>query len=70
MRYLTEVRLRRAAEELASGRLTVRQVAHRAGYETDASFAKAFKRRFGLSPGVYRDTARRPPHITVAGIVQ
>jgi AraC-like DNA-binding protein len=68
MRYLSDVRLRRAAEELAQGRGTLHEIARRAAYETDAAFAKAFKRRFGLSPGSYRDSAREPPSIDVVAI--
>ncbi len=68
MRYLTELRLRRAAEELAAGRPTVRAVAHRAGYDTDAAFAKAFKRQFGLSPGAYRRITKESPRIEVAAL--
>jgi AraC-like DNA-binding protein len=63
MRYLTEVRLRRSAEELAAGQLTLREVARRAGYATDAAFAKAFKRRFGQAPGAYRGGAGQPPPV-------
>jgi AraC-like DNA-binding protein len=68
MRYLAEVRLRRAARELADGQLTLHEVARRAAYATDASFAKAFKRRFGQSPGAYRDRAGEPPPVEVAAI--
>jgi AraC-like DNA-binding protein len=66
MRYLSDLRLRRAAEELVSGGLTLHEVARRAAYATDAAFAKAFKRRFGVSPGAYRDIAGEPPLIELA----
>ena len=66
MRYLTELRLRRAAEHLVSGRLTLFEVARRAGYASDSAFAKAFKRRFGSAPGAYRDSASEPPRIEIA----
>ena len=66
MRYLAEVRLRRAAEELAHGQLTLHEVARRACYATDAAFAKAFKRRFGQSPGAYRGAAGEPPLVELA----
>jgi AraC-like DNA-binding protein len=66
MRYLTEVRLRRAADYLATGRLTLSEVARRAGYDSDAAFAKAFKRQFGVTPGAYRASASRPPRIEIA----
>ena len=68
MRYLTEVRLRDAARHLATGRLTLHEVARRAAYESDAAFVKAFKRRFGLTPGAYRAGASKPPRIEVAAI--
>jgi AraC-like DNA-binding protein len=65
MQYLTELRLRRAAEELAAGRPMLRAVAHRAGYYSDAAFAKAFKRQFGVPPGTYRTLAKDSPEIEV-----
>lgn len=68
MRYLSEVRLRGAARDLADGGLTLHQVARRAGYETDAAFAKAFKRRFGVTPGAYRSHAGEPPPIQLASL--
>jgi AraC-like DNA-binding protein len=68
MRYLTELRLRRAAEELADGRPTLRAVAYRAGYESDAAFAKAFKRHFGVSPGAYRTVAKESPRVEVVAL--
>jgi AraC-like DNA-binding protein len=68
MRYLSDVRLRRAARELAGGWLTLHEVARHAAYETDAAFAKAFKRRFGLSPGAYRERAGEPPLIELVAI--
>jgi AraC-like DNA-binding protein len=69
MRYLTEVRMRDAAGYLATGRLTLHEVARRAGYDSEAAFAKAFKRRFGLTPGAYRASAGRPPRIEVAALL-
>jgi AraC-like DNA-binding protein len=65
MRYLSEVRLRTAARQLETGRLTLYEVARGAGYASDASFAKAFRRRFGSSPGRYRDRANERPQIEV-----
>ena len=65
MRYLSEVRLRTAARQLEAGRLTLHEVGRGAGYASDAAFAKAFKRRFGSSPGRYRDHAHEPPQIEV-----
>jgi AraC-like DNA-binding protein/mannose-6-phosphate isomerase-like protein (cupin superfamily) len=54
MRFLTRLRLSQAAGYLITSDKTVYAIARRAGYETEASFSKAFKREFGLSPGAYR----------------
>ena len=56
--YLREVRLRAAAELLGQQPLTVRQVALLVGYRQPAHFAKAFRRRWGVTPAHYRDRAR------------
>ena len=52
--HLTGVRMDRAAEMLATRRLTVREVAHRVGYRQPAQFAKAFRRHHGASPSAFR----------------
>jgi AraC family transcriptional regulator of adaptative response / methylphosphotriester-DNA alkyltransferase methyltransferase len=54
--YLTQVRMARAAELLASRTMTVREVAHRVGYSQPAQFAKAFRRRHGVAPSEFRVT--------------
>jgi AraC family transcriptional regulator of adaptative response / methylphosphotriester-DNA alkyltransferase methyltransferase len=51
---LTTVRMRRAAELLAGGRMSVREVAGRVGYRQPAQFAKAFRRATGAAPSEYR----------------
>ena len=56
--HLTEVRMRKAAELLAGGRLSVREVAHRVGYRQPAQFAKAFRRHHGVAPSDFRLTVR------------
>jgi AraC family transcriptional regulator, regulatory protein of adaptative response / methylphosphotriester-DNA alkyltransferase methyltransferase len=57
-RHLTQVRMRKAAELLAAGRLSVREVAHRVGYRQPAQFAKAFRRHHGVAPSDFRLTMR------------
>ena len=57
--HLTQVRMRKAGEMLATRGLTVREVAHRVGYRQPAQFAKTFRRHHGLSPTDYR-AERRP----------
>ena len=52
--HLTQVRMERAAELLATRMFTVREVAHRVGYRQPAQFAKAFRRHRGVSPSDFR----------------
>ena len=56
--HLTRIRMQRAAEMLATGRLTVREVAHRVGYRQPAQFAKAFRRYQGVAPSAFRSDGR------------
>ena len=54
LRYLSHFRLARAATLLGTGRVNVKQAAARVGYESEASFSKAFKKVYGLAPGAWR----------------
>ncbi len=54
MQYLTRWRMHRAAHHLRSESLGVQDVAERVGYESSATFSKAFKRYIGVAPGTYR----------------
>lgn len=56
--YLTNVRMDEAARMLGQRDLTVREVAHRVGYRQPAQFAKAFRRRHGVPPSMYRAEQR------------
>jgi transcriptional regulator GlxA family with amidase domain len=53
--HLTRVRMERAAELIAEGNLTIRQVSFRVGYRQPAQFAKAFRRHHGVAPSDYRN---------------
>jgi transcriptional regulator GlxA family with amidase domain len=66
MRYLTKLRMSRAAAYVATGHLSIQEIAGLAGYQNDAALSKAFKREFGQAPGAYRDRARHPPVIEIA----
>jgi AraC-like DNA-binding protein len=57
--YLRAVRLRNAAQLLALQRLTVRHASLLVGYRQPAHFAEAFRRRYGVTPAVYRERAAR-----------
>jgi len=54
MQYLTEWRLQLAAEQLAGGSKKVAAVAAEGGYESEAAFSRAFKRRTGHAPAGWR----------------
>lgn len=57
--YLTRWRMDLAASLMQSEKLTLREMADRVGYESEAAFSKAFKRYFNRSPRDYRP--RSPP---------
>jgi AraC-like DNA-binding protein len=54
MAYLTNWRLQLGARALMSTNRSVAEIASEVGYETEASFNRAFKRRFHLPPARYR----------------
>jgi len=55
-RYLARLRMQLAGELLGQNGMSVAEVAARLGYESEASFARAFKRITNVSPGVVRRT--------------
>ncbi|WP_182509116.1 AraC family transcriptional regulator [Phyllobacterium sp. P30BS-XVII] len=55
-RYLARLRMQLARELLGQSGMSVAEVATRLGYESEASFARAFKRITSVSPGVVRRT--------------
>lgn len=54
VRYLTELRMRLAAQWIGHDREGIESVAYRLGYGSLAAFSRAFKRVVGHSPGVVR----------------
>ncbi len=54
IRYLTDWRLHLARELLANTDLAISSIARRIGYDADEAFSRAFKRRFGQSPALWR----------------
>ena len=54
--YLARLRMQLARELLGQSGMSVADVATRLGYESEASFARAFKRITNVSPGVVRRT--------------
>jgi AraC-like DNA-binding protein len=54
MTYLARWRMQLAARQLQSTRKNVLTVALESGYDSEASFNRAFKREFGLPPAQFR----------------
>jgi AraC-like DNA-binding protein len=63
MQYLTQWRLRVAADSLAHSDRAIKFVAESAGFGSTPAFTRAFKREFGESPAKWRrkKTIREPP---------
>jgi len=64
MQYITRTRLATAAELLRSTDAPLARIATQAGYGTEFSFSKAFKRSFGIAPGRYR-AHPGPPRVEI-----
>src|ERR1700694_2631879 len=54
LRFLSELRLGLARQRLGPTNATLAQVAAAVGYESECAFARAFQRRYGISPGKLR----------------
>lgn len=57
IQYLARWRLALAAQALRAGRESIVRVAQASGYESEASFSRAFRREFGMPPGAWRRCA-------------
>ena len=51
IQYVTRWQMNAARSRLAEGGVTVGEVAHSFGYESEPAFNRAFKRHLGISPG-------------------
>jgi AraC-like DNA-binding protein len=58
--HILELRLRESRIRLARGYPSVKAVGAECGFASTEVFCRAFRKRFGLSPGAYRDQYRRP----------
>jgi AraC-like DNA-binding protein len=54
MQYLAAWRIQVAAHELLASGKSIAQVAQEVGYESEASFTRAFKRSLGVPPAAWR----------------
>jgi AraC family transcriptional regulator len=57
-RYVSRMRLDKAMAELAAGRLPLAQIALNAGFSSQASFTRAFRRATSMTPQEYRRRRR------------
>lgn len=66
--YVTELRMRLAAQWIGAGRMPIETVARTFGYASQAAFARAFKRVIGRPPGALRVAAgaARPSTLNAA----
>jgi AraC family transcriptional regulator len=53
-RYVSRMRLEKAMADIAVGKLSLAEIALKAGFSSQASFTRAFYRVTGLTPGEYR----------------
>ena len=51
---LHEYRMEEAKKLLETKKLNINQVAHSVGYASETSFSSAFRKKFGVSPSIYR----------------
>ncbi len=58
MQYLAKWRMQIASELLTSGSANIARIAAEVGYESEASFSRAFKKMIGVSPSNWRLGAR------------
>ena len=56
MNALMDIRLKKAAEHLKNGRLSVKEIAAECGFAEQNYFSKAFSKKYGCSPSEYRKT--------------
>ncbi|NVK87845.1 MAG: helix-turn-helix transcriptional regulator [Gammaproteobacteria bacterium] len=55
--YLTKYRLNLACEMIVSADYSILEIASKVGYESEISFARAFRRIYGISPYNFRKSA-------------
>ena len=54
--YLINYRMRKASGLLVNSAMSITEIAHRVGYEDPLVFSKAFKKRYDVSPKIYRNS--------------
>ncbi|MFA5494860.1 MAG: helix-turn-helix transcriptional regulator [Porticoccaceae bacterium] len=57
--YITEVRINKAKMELANGEQLIKEISYDCGFQSQSSFAQAFRKATGLTPRQFRSRAHR-----------
>jgi AraC-like DNA-binding protein len=60
LEYLSRLRIETAARMLRETDANIASIAQRTGYESEAAFSRAFKRKQGVAPGKYRRGEKVP----------
>jgi len=55
--YLTDLRMEKAAQLLATTFLSIKEIMGAAGYRSKGNFIRFFRKRFGVTPSEYRQRA-------------
>lgn len=58
-RYVAQVRMHQARQWIMHDSLRISEVAHRLGYDSEASFSRAFKRIIGMAPSHLRNASKQ-----------
>lgn len=53
--YAMQIRLDKASELLSSQEYSIYDIAFKCGFEDPTSFSRAFRRKYGIPPSVYRN---------------
>jgi AraC family transcriptional regulator len=61
-RYIEEMKIDSAKTLLATSKMSMKQIAHEAGYSTASHFSARFHQLTGLTPSAFRGRARRREH--------
>ena len=61
-RYLFEVRMKNAQDQLVNSDFQIQEIARNCGFPDSNCFAKLFRREYGLSPREYRNRNRKIYH--------
>ena len=68
MQYLARWRMQLGADLPRSGHSTVATIALEVGYESEAAFARAFKRAMGAAPATCRRSQALPPNAQLSPV--